>query len=948
MSSPDDLMQAIQIIGDSFGENFDAENFSEMVQLTRAYHQDRQRFRSILSHRDDDQNGRTHLVKSVRSGNITWAKKLLQLLDSIDSYTIESTQFIGKECYICYDPFEENHIVYKVPCRGKHIFHKDCIDRWVQVNSSCPYCRDPISLEDITAFLNKTSHSQKNVLYYAIKIGNVPFVEELIQKGAMVQYRNASPLHLAAGFNHTDLITYFLAKGASIESKDAYGNTPLYYAACYSSPTTLKCLLDNSANPFFAYYNEQADEKEENTLLHVAVQHYNRQSIEYIVDYMKQKGISIDAKDSNNHTPLQISILKRHYCVMKQLIDLGADISTLSNDHPLYCTLRTEFDVDEPEGEEFGMQRSFFGTMLRSMDSVFAETQQPYLAFLSDILLRACKIREMNHAKYLLLKYSDIEIHPDCFDALSYDHHLEFFTTHGLLDKFSEYPEFVLCCVERNNLAFIQKYIEKGKPLNLVGKNGNTLLHMVKSDEMFALLKDVCDIHQVNAEGNTVLHSLLGDYSTVMNTSFHYTYKFEGYLQFLNSKISSFRRQVSTDAEEQEEVVEVEVDDDDEYVPPVPVPKKKVVCTKKTVRKKLTVEPIRLLLSNGIPVNAKNKKGLTPLQIVAHVGNVELAKLLLEHGANLHECSDYKSPLHIAMLKGCHELVHLFISEGADIHRLYDGESVLHYAIENESEKVLECACLKGANLNMKNEKGQTAFGFAFLKSLQEGSDALWKYMALKGADVNQPMHQDVSGNHLQFSLSAAVVHGDATVFQYLVSHGGDIHLKDSEGMSLIHLAAQFGRLEILHYLLEKGLSVNALSTAGYTPMQKAMDTQQLEAIKVLLYHGAIINSKDPMGQTILHYAALSDLEGTKLCLEKGADVNVEDIDGDTPLMNAVANHETEIVKLLLQHGASIHAQNKEGATAFSVCKNAEIQKLLEEHMKIEASPAPASSTANV
>ena len=44
-----------------------------------------------------------------------------------------------------------------------------------------------------------------------------------------------------------------------------------------------------------------------------------------------------------------------------------------------------------------------------------------------------------------------------------------------------------------------------------------------------------------------------------------------------------------------------------------------------------------------------------------------------------------------------------------------------------------------------------------------------------------------------------------------------------------------------------------------------------------------------------------------KLLLENGADVNVRDDDGNTPLTNALSNGDKEMMKLLLKYGADIN-----------------------------------------
>ena len=41
------------------------------------------------------------------------------------------------ECLICYEELKEIEI--DIPC--KHTYHKDCLDKWIEIQNNCPYCR---------------------------------------------------------------------------------------------------------------------------------------------------------------------------------------------------------------------------------------------------------------------------------------------------------------------------------------------------------------------------------------------------------------------------------------------------------------------------------------------------------------------------------------------------------------------------------------------------------------------------------------------------------------------------------------------------------------------------------------------------------------------------------------------------------------------------------------
>ena len=67
------------------------------------------------------------------------------------------------------------------------------------------------------------------------------------------------------------------------------------------------------------------------------------------------------------------------------------------------------------------------------------------------------------------------------------------------------------------------------------------------------------------------------------------------------------------------------------------------------------------------------------------------------------------------------------------------------------------------------------------------------------------------------------------------------------------------------------------------------------------------------MSKDIFDYIKENNISEVKLLLDHGADVNVKDEDGETPLFCASNNGHKEIVKLLLEHGADVNAKNNYG-----------------------------------
>ncbi len=93
------------------------------------------------------------------------------------------------------------------------------------------------------------------------------------------------------------------------------------------------------------------------------------------------------------------------------------------------------------------------------------------------------------------------------------------------------------------------------------------------------------------------------------------------------------------------------------------------------------------------------------------------------------------------------------------------------------------------------------------------------------------------------------------------------------------------------------------------TPLHGAVINNDIDAIKIILFIGFNINQQNEDGDTALSYAARSNLvkiEIAHLLIKEGADVNIGDNKGVSPLHHAVITGYTFMVTLLLKAGAEI------------------------------------------
>jgi ankyrin repeat protein len=164
------------------------------------------------------------------------------------------------------------------------------------------------------------------------------------------------------------------------------------------------------------------------------------------------------------------------------------------------------------------------------------------------------------------------------------------------------------------------------------------------------------------------------------------------------------------------------------------------------------------------------------------------------------------------------------------------------------------------------------------------------------GANVN------INTSGFNTPLIRAIAYGKRDAAELLVSRGADIDGKGAVcGDTPLLTAVRFDRVGIARWLLENGADLEAANDLGSTPLGQAVAQGCEEMICLLLEHGA--------ERTFHVAAALGDVEEVRKFLADGADVDLPDKQGWPPLVRAVRNGHTAVVKELIDAGAAVNAR---------------------------------------
>jgi ankyrin repeat protein len=265
----------------------------------------------------------------------------------------------------------------------------------------------------------------------------------------------------------------------------------------------------------------------------------------------------------------------------------------------------------------------------------------------------------------------------------------------------------------------------------------------------------------------------------------------------------------------------------------------------------------------------------------------------------------------------------------------------IHWAVVYGTDGIVCCGTStvellleKGADIESKDSYGRTPLHLAF----DHNKLQIAKLLMEKGADIEA---RDKQGNN---PLHRSCAYRNIDAIKLLIEMKADVNARDDAGNTALELAwkEEYGEennMALAEPLIANGINLETKDSSGRTPFQRAVIYGWYKAAKLLLDKGADIDARDKNGQTILnfmvmqfHSQANNNIKGITFLLAQGADPDAQDKEGMSSLHHAAMKASSEIAALLLRKGADPQLKDKNGKTPLDKARqmqNAEMINLL-------------------
>ena len=758
-------------------------------------------------------------------------------------------------------------------------------------------------------------------------------LQAIIDHGADVNVTNKhtlTALMTACKRRHVDAIYVLLKAGADTNIVHKNGDTCLMYAVCGNfSKAVLQEMIDHGAD-VNATNKENlsalmlacgqrhidaihvllkaesdtniADKDGFTCLMHAVAGDCSKEVLQAIIDH----GTDVNATNEDNRPALMLACFKRHVDAIHVLLKEGSDTNIVNKTGDT-CLM---YAVDRDCSKEV------LQAIIDHDADINATNKETRNA-----LMMACGMKRVDAIHVLLKAESDTNavdkygntwlmhaVYGDCSKEA-----LQAIIDHGAdvntINKFNRTA--LMTAYMMRHVDSIHVLLKAGADTNSVDKNGNTcLMHAVRGDCTKQLLQEIIDLGaDVNATNKNSRTALMTACERRHVDAIYALLKTGSDTNIVDEDgVTCLMYAVYGDCSK--EVLQALIDHGSD----VNATNKDNSNALMVANVKKHVDAIYVLLKAKSDTNAVDKNGDTCLMhAVCGDCSKEVLQAIIDNGADVNATNKYNR---IALMMACGmrhvDAIHVLLKAESDTNIADENgvTSLMHAIAKYCSKEVLQALIDHGADVNATDKSNFTALMLACEKRHADAIHVLLK----AGSDTNI-----VDKNGDTCLMHAVAGEWNKEVLKEITNRGNDVNATNKGNRTALIWACRKSYVDAFHVLqrAESDTNIAEKNSAICRMYAVAGDCNQ-EVLQALIDHGADVNATNKNNRTALMIACFKRyVDSITILLKAGSDTNIEDKDGDTCLMHAVAgDFSKEVLQAMIDHGADVNATNKDIKTA--------------------------------